>query len=298
MLIETSLRTHLDQLSEQCLSPVTLAIIAQIQQQHYQGRLTAESVQAFCHTFALSPIQLGLACLPIAACYALTPISNFNVGAVAIGRSGAFYFGANQEFADVAMQQTVHAEQSAISHTWIAGETAITDMIVNATPCGHCRQFMNELNSAEHLYIHLPHSQDNLLHQYLPDAFGPKDLNMAGALLDETQQKLSGVEGDELVQAAILAAEKSYAPYSKAFSGVALWVGEQIITGRYAENAAFNPSFLPLQSALNYLHFSGLEKTQIKRIVMAEKEAGLSHRAMTQMLCETYLNLPLEYIGL
>ena len=65
-----------------------------------------------------------------------------------------------------------------ISHAWLRGEKRISDMVVNYTPCGHCRQFMNELHQAENIAIHLPHSQHNPLHSYLPDAFGPKNLDI------------------------------------------------------------------------------------------------------------------------
>ena len=57
------------------------------------------------------------------------------------------------------MAQTIHAEQSAISHAWLRNEPRITDIVVNYTPCGHCRQFMNELYQAQDLKNHLPHSQ-------------------------------------------------------------------------------------------------------------------------------------------
>ena len=64
-----------------------------------------------------------------------------------------FTFGANQEFQGSSMAQTIHAEQSAISHAWLRNEPRITDIVVNYTPCGHCRQFMNELYQAEDLKI-------------------------------------------------------------------------------------------------------------------------------------------------
>lgn len=60
------------------------------------------------------------------------------------------------EFLGATMQQTVHAEQSAISHAWLRGEKALRAITVNYTPCGHCRQFMNELNSGLELRINLP----------------------------------------------------------------------------------------------------------------------------------------------
>lgn len=287
------IKQRLTQLKEKENSPIISCLIERLAEQHYQARLSTEQVAELCRRFQLSPVQLALHCISVAACYALTPVSHFFVGAVAIGKSGTFYFGANQEFSGEAIQQSVHAEQSAASHAWLAGETVLTDMVVNYTPCGHCRQFMNEFNSAAVLNIHLPHSQNNLLHSYLPDAFGPKDLGVSKVLFD-TQDLGILPYGDPLQQAAISAMNASYAPYSQAFSGVALQAGEQIICGRYAENAAFNPSFLPLQSALNFYRLSGLNQP-VTRMVMSEKQAVLSHRAITEALASR-IGCELEYI--
>ncbi len=277
--------------------PVIRDAYAVLQQQDFRAQFSAQQVQQWCERYQLTPVQLALQLLPLAACYARVPVSHFYVGAVAIGQSGAFYFGANQEFADQAIQQSVHAEQSAISHAWTAGERGLTDMVVNYTPCGHCRQFMNELNSAAQLHIHLPHSQNNLLHSYLPDAFGPKDLDIHRVLFDPQDHGLHTTAADPVVQAAITAANSAYAPYSLAASAVALALDDRIITGRYIENAAFNPSFLPLQNVLNYQRLQGLSDRAVKRVVMAEKQAVLSHRHITAALAESVLNLPLEYLA-
>ncbi|HBO38515.1 MAG TPA: cytidine deaminase, partial [Pasteurellaceae bacterium] len=217
----SAIQNRLENLLAEKNCPITAQIIAQLEQQNYQGQLASTFIAQCCRTFNLSTTELALYCVAIAACYAQVPVSHFYVGAVAIGRSGTFYFGANQEFSSVAIQQTIHAEQSAISHAWLAGEKAITDMAVNTTPCGHCRQFMNELNSADSLQIHLPHSRNNSLHDYLPDAFGPKNLNIEHLLFDEQPHQFQ-MRGDELIKSAILAAQQSYAPYSGAMSGVAL----------------------------------------------------------------------------
>lgn len=293
----STIQSRLAQLDRNANPELFDAVLTQLAKQRYQAQFSREHVEQWCVTFQLNKIQLALALLPVAACYSIAPVSHFYVGAVAIGLSGKFYFGANMEFAAEAIQQSVHAEQSAISHALIAGEQGISDMVVNYTPCGHCRQFMNELNTAQTLKVHLPHSQNNLLQSYLPDAFGPKDLNISHVLFDPQNMSFSS-HSDPLVQAAITAASRAYAPYSQAVSGVALQVGEHIITGQYAENAAFNPSFLPLQSALNYRRMQGLEETPIQRIVLAEKQAVLSHRAITEALATRYLNLPVEYISL
>ncbi|TDQ56312.1 cytidine deaminase [Mesocricetibacter intestinalis] len=275
---------------------LTLRLVEALREQGYAGRLNGAKVAEICGG-SLSPVQLAFRCLALAACYAVTPISNFKVGAVAIGRSGAFYFGANQEFNHSAIQQTIHAEQSAITHAWEAGEAGLTDLVVNTTPCGHCRQFINELNTADSIRIHLPHSQNNLLHQYLPDAFGPKNLNIRETLFDPRQHFFSERSGDRLVDTAIEAAQQSYAPYSRTLSAVALQRGDKIFCGRYAENAAFNPSMLPLQSALNYMRLSGLGYAGVDRLVMAERKASLSHRAMTEMLAQSLFGLErIEYV--
>lgn len=272
--------------------PITSAVIHLFAEQHYHAYLSAEQVKSLCTQFNLSQIDFALACLPVAACYSKPPISEFYVGAIAIGASGNFYFGANQEFEGVAIGQTVHAEQSALMHAWQMGETRVTDVVVNYTPCGHCRQFMNELNSASTLRIHLPHSQNNPLHSYLPDAFGPKDLNITHCLFDgETAQANS----HDVVEAAIHAARSSYAPYSHLQSAVALQAGERVITGRYAENAAFNPSMLPLQNALNFYRLQG-EMGEISRVVLAENQAKISTKEMTEALAQAELCLPVEYV--
>ncbi|AGI32143.1 TPA: cytidine deaminase [Mannheimia haemolytica] len=296
-MFRTDITERFEQLKAAKNCEVTQAIIEQLIKQDFHGQLSYEVVDELCEKFKRSRVELALYCIAIAACYAVTPVSDFNVGAVAIGKNGDFYFGANQEFSGECMQQSVHAEQSAISHAFLAGETLITDVVVNYTPCGHCRQFMNELNSAASLKVHLPHSQNNLLHSYLPDSFGPKDLGIEKVLFDEQPQQFE-VKGDHLQQAAIFAANNAYAPYSNAFSGVALQVGERIVCGKYTENAAFNPTFLPLQSALNYRLFLGLADIPVTRVVLAEAKGSLSSYAMTQALAKSLFGLEIEYLSL
>lgn len=294
----SAIQTRLNQTVSEKKSAIVDTIYQQLASQQFQAYFEAKQIQIWCEQYAMTPIQLALEMLPLAACYALVPVSHFYVGAVAIGESGNFYWGANQEFADNAIQQTVHAEQSAISHAWESGELRLTDMVVNYTPCGHCRQFMNEMNSAQTLNIHLPHSQYNLLQNYLPDAFGPKDLGIDKVLFDVNKQTFASEEVDTVIQQAISASERSYAPYSQAYSAVALDLGTEVITGRFAENAAFNPSFLPLQGALNYRRLRGLSDLAVKRIIFAEKKAVLSHRMMIETLAHSLLALPITYIAL
>ncbi|WP_435927156.1 cytidine deaminase [Dryocola sp. BD613] len=238
---------------------------------HFPAMFSAQAVETLERQTGLDDDALAFALLPLAAACARTDLSHFNVGAVARGISGNLYFGANMEFAGTTMQQTVHAEQSAITHAWMRGEKGLVSITVNYTPCGHCRQFMNELNSGVKLQINLPGRKPATLGDYLPDAFGPRDLDITTLLLDERDHGFA-LQGDELSQAAIAAANRSHAPYSNAPAGVALALRDgKIICGSYAENAAFNPSLPPLQAALNVLSLSGYDYSDIQRAILAER---------------------------
>lgn len=275
------------------------AIIEELEQGQWVGFLSHRQVAQLCRDFEIEPLKLALHLLPIAACYSHTAVSHFNVGAIAIGEQGDFYFGANQEFANSAIQQTIHAEQSAVSHAWLRGETRITDVVANYTPCGHCRQFMNELHGAEQLKIHLPHSGNNPLHDYLPDSFGPKDLDIVVHLLTKEDHHLMAHNDDEVVNQAISAANQAHCPYSESPHGIAIQFNNgEIITGRYAENAAFNPSLPALQTALNFAYLNNKNLLDISRIVMAERPIKLSYKGMAEQLLHA-LDLPaLEYVKL
>lgn len=244
--------------------------------------LTPEQSETVKSQTGMNDSELAFALLPLAAACAVVPLSHFSVGALARGSSGHLYFGANMEFAGSTMQQTVHAEQSAVTHAWLRGESSLEAITVNYTPCGHCRQFMNELNSGTALQIYLPGREPATLGDYLPDAFGPRDLDIKTLLLDKVDHGFT-LKGDPLSQAALEAANRSHAPYTQAWSGVALQSEDgAILAGSYAENAAFNPSLPPLQAALNLLSLSGRDVLKIQRAVLAEApDASVIQRQAT-----------------
>jgi len=250
----------------------------------FAAMFSAAQITEIKKTSGLDDNALAFALLPVAAACATAPISNFFVGAVARGQSGNWYLGANQEFAGVPLHQSIHAEQCAINHAWLRGESALVAVTVNYSPCGHCRQFMNELNTGTALEIHLPGRATATLADYLPDSFGPQDLNISTLLLDHVQHGHALSTSDALSAAALAAANQSHAPYSQAHSGVALEDQHgNIFTGRYAENAAFNPSLPPLQSALIMMILANGDIHQIRRAILAEPaEANIRQWANVQ----------------
>lgn len=287
-----------------------------------QGRLSAEVVGRILATLQAEIGILMMQLLPVAQQYAVTPVSHYNVGAVAAGMpmpgSGwcSLYLGANFEFNNVALSFTVHAEQSATNNAWINGESGIQYLAISAAPCGYCRQFLYELVTAKQLLILLPDTSSTVpdaytstpLTTFLPDAFGPSDLKVDGGMMDP---KLcthnlaldAGAPTDPVVAAALDAASHSYAPYltdtSNEYAGVAVQLADSsIYRGLYAENAAYNPSLSPLESALTFMNMNQPQSgtRAVTRCVLVEVPTLASQLSATQAVLAAYAPVvELEY---
>jgi cytidine deaminase len=201
--------------------------------------------------------------------YARPALTHFRVGAVVRGTSGAIYLGANIEFADESLGQTVHAEQAALSNAFMHDEPGIEAMAVSAAPCGHCRQFLYEFAGGREIDILLPGQPAITLSALLPQPFGPRDLNVTEGPLTRTKIAVQNIEG--VAQAARYAAANAYAPYSNSPSGVAIRSRRgNVYRGSYIENAAFNPSLSPLQVALVGMATADEDFSDIAEVVLAE----------------------------
>lgn len=253
----------------------------------FKGVISSQDVDQLQLLSKLETPALLLSLLPIAAAYSVAPISNFNVGAIARGASGDLYLGANYEFNQQNLSHSVHAEQAAINNAFSHHEAAILDVTVTASPCGHCRQFMNELSCAPNLCINLQATGVKPLSTLLPDSFGPIDLGITEALLAAKPVSLKFEDPQsELAEIALKAANDSYAPYSQCHAGIAMrTTSGAIICGRYIENAAFNPSFSPLQSAMINLNLAGYNVEDIAEIILVEQaDTKISHANATEDL--------------
>lgn len=263
------------------------------------GMVPAAEVAQFLHASGMTIEQLMLALIPQAQKAAMPPISNFFVGAVALGASGSIYFGANYEFIGQALSFTVHGEQAATAHAISRGENGMQKLAVSAAPCGYCRQFLYELTTASTLQILLPNTPPALLTSLIPDAFGPGDLGVTAALMSPQAHgmKLSSGAGDPVVQAALKAANASYAPYTFNYAGVALKTRDSgIFTGSIAENAAFNPSMSPLEAAVVSLVISGGKSYNdiIDAVLVEAAGSKASQVAATQAVLSAITSVPLR----
>mmetsp|Transcript_24924 Transcript_24924/g.45048 ORF Transcript_24924/g.45048 Transcript_24924/m.45048 type:complete len:353 (-) Transcript_24924:161-1219(-) len=198
---------------------------------------------------------------------AIPPISNFYVGAIGVGDSGNIYIGVNMEFPDVPLNFSIHAEQFVVVNAFLHGEQAIKKLAVNAAPCGHCRQFLSELNGCDDIMFWFGKTREpKYLRDYLPERFGPEDLGCTDLLLKSIPpQKLSFThEANDIleirsndfifqsaVEAALGLAKRSYAPYTKSYAGAAvISLRRQFGAGAVIESAAYNPTLSPIHTAI------------------------------------------------
>ncbi len=227
--------------------------------------------------------------IPWAKTFADPPISQFFVGALVEGASGALYAGMNLEFAGLTLASTIHAEGAATANAWLHDETAIVSLAVGGVPCGYCRQYLAEFAAPERLRIWLPNGEGITLADALPHAFLPVVL---GVTVDpfhaQTALRLATSGGDALAMAALDAAQRSHAPYSGTLAGIALALADgTVLGGRYAENVAFNPGMPALQSALVALRLRGYRYADIRAAALVQTDGAASQREVSQTVLAT-----------
>jgi cytidine deaminase len=271
----------------------------------FTGQIPTAAVRDLLASEKESVAALMLALLPLARTFAHPPISNYHVGAVAQGMSGSLYLGFNIEFPGHALSFAVHGEQAALSSAYMHSEPGVSTIAVTAAPCGHCRQFMNELSPDGQIEILVDRASPTKLSALLPLAFGPKDLGRKGGAfpvkpLPLTSATLTSAtltsatlpansnaaqqRVDALFQAALEAACTAYAPYTESYSGAAIATRSgRIYKGSYIENVAFNPSLSPLQTALVQMISAGEDYSAISRVAIAEiKGAKISQKTASE----------------
>ena len=272
-------------------------ILGEVLGADFRGVIAAPNVEALAEAIGGSVADLLRLLVRFAQCYAVPPVSDFRVGVVSQGESGSVYFGANMEYVGAALSFTVHGEQSATTNAWLNGEQGLAAIAVSAAPCGYCRQFLHELTTASTLTMLIGGERPVRLVDLLPQAFGPSDLGVSTALMSPESHGLAidPTPSDPLVLAALGAADTSYAPYSKGYAGVALQTAsDAVYTGRYAENAAFNPSMSPLESALTMWALGGDYADAFTRAVLVEVPSKADQAAATRAVLEAISSVELE----
>lgn len=240
--------------------------------------------------------------VPAAMRHAQAPISRFRVGAVGLGSSGRIYVGVNLEFRGLPLHHSVHAEQFLLCNAAAHGEASIRCIAVSHMPCGHCRQFLQEVRDSSDIRVVVtsdgPHAVYRPLSVLLPRPFGPPDLlhKDVPLLLDPRNNDLGELEaacngGDDkaplvrkLREEAERAARESYAPYSGCAAGFSVADSEgKVYAGSYYESAAYNPSLGPIQAAM-IAKVVGSSVADIVAAALVEKhDAAVSHEGTARV---------------
>ncbi|CAM8945362.1 unnamed protein product [Rhodiola kirilowii] len=283
--------------------------------QHQQAFVIDSSeAESLAKASNLTLLHLLPTLLKPAQALARPPISNFHVAAVGLGSSGRVFIGVNLEFPGLPLHHSVHAEQFLITNLAVHSEPSLQALAVSAAPCGHCRQFLQEIRNAPDLQILITDPDSNSesnaafksLTQLLPDRFGPFDLldtTKAKLLLEPrhnglTVAKSFAGDSQNLILEALDAANKSHAPYSKCPSGVAL-VDDQgrVFKGSYMESAAYNPSLGPVQAALvAYVAAGGGGYERIVGGVLMEMEDAVVKQEGTARLILELISPECEFL--
>lgn len=118
---------------------------------------------------------------------AYVPYSDFPVGAAVLMDDGTIVGGVNIENASYPL--TICGERTAVARAASEGYRTVFAVAISApkapatTPCGACRQVLNEFKPMDgEMLVLLDEGdtwQETTLHALLPDAFGPRDLERA-----------------------------------------------------------------------------------------------------------------------
>ncbi len=165
-------------------------------------------------------------------------------------------------------------------------ESGIVSLAVGGVPCGYCGQFLSEFVAPEALTIWLPDDRPYTLAEAMPHAFLPAVLGVHVTPFEEHHVlTLAGGNAGPLALAARDAAARAHAPYSGTLAGIALRLHDgTLITGRLAENVAFNPCMPPLQAALIALRLRGRTYADIASAALVETKGRASMRDATRLV--------------
>lgn len=266
--------------------PAKTILEAVLKDESYRGRIQPAEVAALMNAEQLTRDALMLKLIPVAKSFAHPPLSNYFVGAVALGNSGSLHLGCNIEIPGNMLGLAVHAEQAAVANAYMSDEEGVPALTVGAAPCGHCRQFLSEVSPELSMRLIMKDGSSVRLSDLLPQAFGPKNLGFTQGSFPVKRAHLSlaAPSDDSLVAEAFKAACSAYSPYTRSPSGVALSTATgRVFLGAYIENAAFNPSLPPLEAALAGYFAAGQNAGEIQRAVLVERgKAGISQLLTTQ----------------
>ncbi|KAF8087256.1 hypothetical protein N665_0593s0017 [Sinapis alba] len=249
-------------------------------------------------------------------------VSGNYVGAVGVGSSGIAYLGINVELPRLPPHYSIHAEQFLVTNLSLNDEPDLTYLAISAddtnfvAPCLQCYYFLQEIHEPPNILIKtatktLTEEKTNrskteyvnfssLVLEFSQgvtfNSLPPHPFPELAHLLEVRDNKLTLVhaEGkdpdDGMKRTALAAANRSFSPYTKSPSGVALKDGDQnVYRGWYMESATNVKSSLgPVQAALVHFVTEGGTKFEniVEAVLVEKKDADVSHEATAKMILD------------
>ena len=246
-----------------------------IKKQITSGVLVAKKAAKLMSDYKVEKKHFNAYLVDIAKDYSVAPISNFYVGAVVESEVGDYYLGANYEFEDSFLNQSIHAEQSALVNAYFNNVSKIRSISVNYLPCGHCRQFLEEVRKTDDFMVSVTDQIEMPLDKLLPHAIGPEALGVNVKFFDRKRDLSSITAAANLEDIARSVAEhNSYTPYTKLEAAAVIkTTAGGVVWGVAIENMAFNPSLTPMHCALSQLRF--FRPNEISEVIIFQKKHPL-----------------------
>lgn len=222
----------------------------------------------------------------------IRPISSFPVGAAGVTPDGSVILGANIEIENTELSKAFHAERAAVYMAHEVGASLVS-LYSTVTPCGGCRQWLNETHGSAALKIVSRDNAGNVysttLPELLPRDFGPKHLGESG-MLDGNLKRWDVRSAQALPLDLLRSVERSYAPYSKSPSGAVIILKSGLkVSGSYIEQAAYE-SYSALAVAVAKLTMMGLfnpaDIDQVQVAFLAQNRV-INHKGLTEFLAHS-----------
>jgi len=239
----------------------------------FSGFIPSADVEQFTEEMEVSIDELMIMLVEFPNIYSVIPITGFNIGAICLGVSGNLYYGVGIDVKGQFSALNVHAEQTAVANAIQHGEIEIVKIATNEVPCNGCRQFLYELNNADKLDIILPDGSKKVLAYYLQHAVGMEDVGLKRGVISFQNHKLQLIDptDDHVVNRALGEANRSYAPYTKYYSGVSIQTRDgEIYGGSYAENGVHKHGLSAMEAAFVNLIMCGSNFQEIERITLVQ----------------------------
>lgn len=252
-------------------------------------RLTPNEVDSAAAELNLNKEQFYFVASVFAAQKGLQPISNFKVGTAGVTEDGYLILGSNIEFANSSLGQTIHAERTVMFLVHEAGKK-LARLYSSVTPCGVCRQWLNEIANAETLPITSRDLGGKLytvtLRDLLPSDFSPRHLGQSGMLDGQLERwRVSEVDRKKLPEELVKAVERSYAPYSRAPQGAFIELKDgRRFTGSSIEEVSYemHPA---LAIAFAKMTVRGIKSEEIRNVTVALAPTNIAnHRASNESI--------------